>query len=338
MPTGERPSPPPWGWSHGVHDHAADGGTDAHVTLAAGLTDADVGVVGVADLADGGAGVHAAPCAPRRRAGAPERSAPSLAITCAAVPAERTIWPPLAGLDLHVVDQGAEGDVRDRQAVAGLDVGGGAAHDGVAHLQAQGREDVALLAVRVVQQGDEAGAVGIVLDRLDGGGDAVLGALEVDDAVLAASAAALMTDGDLALVVAAGAGGADRWSANFSGVFLVTSSKVRTDMKRRAGEVGLYTRIAMLESLLPVSGSFSANLPLFRRAFRAVSRRKANYSFAMPSKNSMPLESFFRVTIAFLTSRRAALGAALALDLALGAHGVDGLDLHAVEDLLRSRS
>ena len=32
---------------------------------------------------------------------------------------------------------------------------------------------------------------------------------------------------------------------DFSGVFLVISSNVRTDMKRRAGEVGLYTRMAI---------------------------------------------------------------------------------------------
>ena len=36
----------------------------------------------------------------------------------------------------------------------------------VAHLQVQRRQNVALLAVRVVQQGDEGAAVGIVLDRL----------------------------------------------------------------------------------------------------------------------------------------------------------------------------
>ena len=45
-------------------------------------------------------------------------------------------------------------------------------------------------------------------------------AAEIDDAVLAAGAAALMTDGDLALVVTAGADGAGRWSALFSGALL----------------------------------------------------------------------------------------------------------------------
>ena len=39
----------------GVHDRTADGGTPTHVTLTAGLADDDVGVIGVADLTDGGA-------------------------------------------------------------------------------------------------------------------------------------------------------------------------------------------------------------------------------------------------------------------------------------------
>ena len=38
----------------GVHDGAADGGPPAHVALAAGLADLDVGPVGVAYLANGG--------------------------------------------------------------------------------------------------------------------------------------------------------------------------------------------------------------------------------------------------------------------------------------------
>ena len=78
------------------------------------------------------------------------------------------------------------------------------ADDRVADLQAKGRQDVALLAVKIVQQGDEGGAVGIVLDGGDLGRDIHLVALEVNDAVLDLVAAALVADGDLALRVAAG--------------------------------------------------------------------------------------------------------------------------------------
>jgi hypothetical protein len=65
----------------------------------------------------------------------------------------------------------------------------------VAHVEALGRQDVGLLAVCVVQQGDAAGAVGVVLDGGDLGGDAVLGTGEVDDAVLALVAATAVPAG-----------------------------------------------------------------------------------------------------------------------------------------------
>ncbi len=71
----------------------------------------------------------------------------------------------------------------------------------VARLQPVGGQDVPLLAVGVVQQGDPGAAVRIVLDRVDHGGDAVLVAAEVDQAVLPLVAAAAMPGGDLALVV-----------------------------------------------------------------------------------------------------------------------------------------
>ena len=76
--------------------------------------------------------------------------------------------------------------------------------DRVAHLQAVRGDDVALLAVLILHQRDVGGAVGIVLNGQDGGGHVDLVALEVDDAVLSAVAAAAMADGDAAVAVAAG--------------------------------------------------------------------------------------------------------------------------------------
>src|SRR5439155_1389482 len=65
-------------------------------------------------------------------------------------------------------------------------------------------DDVALLAVGVVQQRDARGAVGVVLDVRDLRRHAVLVvATEVDDAVGALVTAALVTDGDPAVDVAA---------------------------------------------------------------------------------------------------------------------------------------
>ena len=100
-----------------------------------------------------------------------------------------------AGVQLDVVDDRTNGDVGQRQAVARLDVGGGGGDDGVASLQAVGRQHVAKLAVFILDEGDERAAVGVILEAL---------AAEIDDSVLALAAAAAMADGDAAVAVAAG--------------------------------------------------------------------------------------------------------------------------------------
>src|SRR5690606_15573578 len=88
------------------------------------------------------------------------------------------------GAQLDRVDHGTGGDVLQRQVVARLDVSAGTRLDDVALLQLVRRDDVALLAVEVVQQRDACGAVGVVLDVSDLGVDAVLViATEVDDTV-----------------------------------------------------------------------------------------------------------------------------------------------------------
>ena len=97
------------------------------------------------------------------------------------------------GAQLDVVDRGTDRDVAQRQGVARLDVGAVTAADVVADVEALGGQDVGLLAVGVVQQGDAAGAVGVVLDGRDLGGDAVLDALEVDHAVRTLVAATAVT-------------------------------------------------------------------------------------------------------------------------------------------------
>ena len=74
--------------------------------------------------------------------------------------------------------------------------------DDVALLELGGRQDVALLTVVVVQEGDVAGAVRVVLDGRDRGQHAVLAPLEVDDAVLLLVPAAAMTAGLATVVVA----------------------------------------------------------------------------------------------------------------------------------------
>ena len=89
-----------------------------------------------------------------------------------------------AGAQLNVVHRRTGGDEAHGQCVAVADVGLGARLNNVADLQAVRSEDVALLTVGVVQQGNTAGTVRVVLNGRDLGRHAVLVALEVDDAVL----------------------------------------------------------------------------------------------------------------------------------------------------------
>lgn len=147
----------------GVHNHAADGGTDAHVTGAAGLTNADVLVVSVAHGADGGFRIHRN-LADFAGGQTNLRVQAFLGHELSAHTGGTNHLAAAAGLDFHIVDQCADGDRLDGQRVAGLNIGGLAGDDGVAHLQIQRSQDVALLAVRVVQQSDEGAAVGVVLN------------------------------------------------------------------------------------------------------------------------------------------------------------------------------
>src|SRR5262249_38784580 len=95
-------------------------------------------------------------------------------------------------------------DVAQRQAVPGLDVGARAVLHPVALLEAGGREYVALLAVRVVQQRDPRGPVRVVLEVRDLGRDAVLvRPAEVDYPVGALVPPPRVPGGDPAVPVAA---------------------------------------------------------------------------------------------------------------------------------------
>src|SRR6266568_2319314 len=95
---------------------------------------------------------------------------PSLAMSCAAVPAERTSWPPrprFSSMLWIVVPSGMP--FKGRALPGRMSAEG--PHDARADLQAIGRQNVALLAVHVVEQRDPRGAVRIVLDRGDAGRD-----------------------------------------------------------------------------------------------------------------------------------------------------------------------
>ena len=107
-----------------------------------------------------------------------------------------------------------------------------------------GREDVALLAVGVVQQRDVGGAVGVVLDRGDLRRHAVLAALEVDPPVEALGAAAAVARG-LAPVRVAPAALLEPFDERALGLGLGDLGEVRIGDEARPGLVGLGLRIGI---------------------------------------------------------------------------------------------
>ena len=129
---------------------------------------------------------------------------PSLPSSWMLAPAERAILAPPPGRSSTAWITVPAGMLRSGRLLPGLMSAFGAGLDHVALRQTLRRDDVALLAVQEVQQCDVRGAVGVVLDVRDLGVDAVLVvATEVDHAVGALVAAALVPGGDPAVRVAA---------------------------------------------------------------------------------------------------------------------------------------
>src|SRR5699024_6977297 len=130
----------------GVHDDAADMRTLALPAHAAGLAPADVGLLGVADLADGGAaaGVDVADLPGGH---AQLRIGSVLGDQLHGGAGAAGDLRAAARAELDRVDHGAQRDVAQRQVVAGLDVRARAVLDPVALAQLRRGEDVTLLAV-----------------------------------------------------------------------------------------------------------------------------------------------------------------------------------------------
>src|SRR5262249_32904658 len=183
-----------------VHRGAAHGRALALPAAAPRLAARDVLVVDVADLADGRAGGerHSAHLA-GRQAQHGMRAVLRNELHAGAGGARHLRA--LARLQLDVVNERARRDVLERERVADLDVGLRPGLDRRADAQLRGREDVALRAVRVVEQRDAGRPVRVVLDRGDLRRNAVLDALEVDHAEAALVAAALVARGHAAVVI-----------------------------------------------------------------------------------------------------------------------------------------
>src|SRR5512134_515205 len=185
-----------------VHRDATHRRTHAAPAHRAGLADLAQVVFLVADLADRCTAVdqHAADLA---------RPQPQLRITALArqqlhrgARRARQLRT-LARLHLDAMHGRADRDVAQRQRIADPDRRLVAAQQLRADRKPLGRDDVAPLAVEVAQQRQVCGTIRVILEALDLGSDAVLVALEVDDAIMLLVATALVTHRDAPRVVAA---------------------------------------------------------------------------------------------------------------------------------------
>ena len=183
-----------------IHDRTANAWADALPAVTTSFTDLDVAVLSVADFTDG--------CTARNEHATHfgRRHAQDSVIAfltheldagaCAASECSTATW-----LKLNSMDERTNGNSRKRQCIAGLDVRISAGDDGLANIQTTRMKDVALFAVCIVEQCDARRTIRIVFDGGNFSGDAVLVALEIDHAITALHAAALMAGGDTAVVV-----------------------------------------------------------------------------------------------------------------------------------------
>ena len=116
----------------------------------------------------------------------------------------------LAGEHLDVVNHQTERDVAQHLGVADARLRCRPGHDFLTDLDPLRRQDVALLAVSVMQEGDAGRTVRVVLDGRDLRRDAILVALPVDDAIATLVATTATTGCDVAVRVAARR--ADHWT------------------------------------------------------------------------------------------------------------------------------
>ena len=162
---------------------------DAHVTAAAGFAEADVDPIGVAELADRrpALALHSTHFAGWKN---DDGILTLLRAEATDAAGRANKLAALAGIQFDVVNFQADGDVRERNAIADFRRRIRAADDLRADGQAERAEDVALFAIFVLDQGDENGAIGIVFDRFDVRGDVVFLPLEIDQAIQTLVAAA----------------------------------------------------------------------------------------------------------------------------------------------------
>src|SRR5260370_10101315 len=186
---------------HGAHCHAANGGLLPVPPRAASFAVSFVLMVEVADLANrrhalDGKLAHFA----GRQLHQPDVAFFAQQLRRAAGRAHHL--PAAPALQFKAVNHRAGRNVLELQRIARKNVRALAGRNRCAHFQSHGMEDVALLAVSVVEQCQVGAAIRVILDGRDFRGHAELFAPEIHFAVGLLVAAAAVPDHDFALVVA----------------------------------------------------------------------------------------------------------------------------------------
>src|ERR1700730_10718608 len=185
-----------------VHDHTANGRTNTTPTHGAGFTNLAQTMFGIADFAHGRAALnmHAT-----HFAGAQTDLSVSTFTRHqhhAGAGSTRHLSA-FAWQHFNAMHHCTDWNVADRQAVTGFDRHFSAVHDLIAYNHALGGADVVTFAVGVAQQCDVRSTVWIVFDTLNLGWNTILGALEIDYAVMLLMTTTDMTGSDMAVVVTA---------------------------------------------------------------------------------------------------------------------------------------
>mmetsp|Transcript_22421 Transcript_22421/g.36118 ORF Transcript_22421/g.36118 Transcript_22421/m.36118 type:complete len:392 (-) Transcript_22421:134-1309(-) len=183
-----------------VHDDTANTWADALVTHAAGFTVVLVRVVWVGHGTNGGHAFLTDQAQFARRQA--DLSVATIAAHELGIGASGTRdLTTLAGLQLDVVDDCPDGHAAEGHGVSGLDVGLLAGDDAVTDGQTLWGQDIGLLAIFVIDEGDERGPVGVIFDAFDGRRHIHFVPLEIDDPIEAFRAPACAAHRDPSGVV-----------------------------------------------------------------------------------------------------------------------------------------
>ena len=178
-----------------------------------------------------------------------------------------------SGIKLYVVDESTNGDVGKGKSVAGDDVCFRTGNNFIAGFHSVRSNDVSLLAVFILNKSDVCGTVGVVLKSENVCHHSGFVTFEIDYTIFGSVAAATMTNGDAAVGVT-------------TGMLLHRFEKAAFRSYLGKSRIIDGGHIATTGS----SGVIELNSHSVRPPYSIL------------SKNSMPLESALRVTIAFFQS------------------------------------